>query len=90
MKWYFVHPDTREMIYLRFEEKFAELAWDFRHRKGLSFVHPIEEAEEDSVKAFEDLYGLDKKEAREVIRWVYYFQLNGDSRYSEDITIKGE
>lgn len=42
MKWYFINPETREKVYLSFEEWYAELARDFRYKKNLCVLQPIE------------------------------------------------
>lgn len=91
MKWYFMHPKTKEKVYLCLEERYAEYAWDFIHRKGLSITRLTREASESLIKTFEALYELDEKEeALNVINWVFYFQCNADPNFSNYITIRGE
>lgn len=79
MKWYFINPETREKVYLCFEEWYAELAWDFRYKKNLCVLQPIEKTDGEILNALVALYDLaDEKDAYEIMKWIYYFHFNSN------------
>ena len=91
MKWYFINPETGEEVYLSLEEWYAELAWDFRCKKNLCILQPIEKTDSEILNTLITLYDLDGKEAAyEIVKWIYYFHFNSDESNTECyIPIKG-
>lgn len=92
MKWYFINPETREKMYLSFEEWYAELAWDFRYKKNLCVLQSIEKIDTEILNTLITLYDLDDKEAAyEIVKWIYYFHFNSDESNTECyIPIQGD
>lgn len=92
MEWYFIHPETKEVIYLCLEEWYAEHAWDFRHKRNLCLADLTDIANDSFLETIEDLYELDDEEdALKVFNWIIYFQYNADPNFSGYIEIrKGE
>lgn len=92
MKWYFINPETKEKVYLSLEEKYAELAWDFRHKKDLNFFRPIEKIDRETLRVLVTLYDLDiEEEAYEIVKWIYYFHYNSNESSNNDyVPVRGE
>lgn len=92
MKWYFINPETREKVYLSLEEWYAELAWDFRYKKNLCVLQPIEKTDDEILNTLITLYDLDGKEAAyEIVKWIYYFHFNSNKTSTNCyLPIKGE
>ena len=79
MKWYFTYPNTEKKVYLSFEEKHAELAWDFVNTRKLRLTSCTPKGSDEKViETFMKLYDLDREESLKVINWTYYFYLNND------------
>ena len=92
MKWYFTYPNTEKKVYLSFEEKHAELAWDFVNARKLRLTSCTPKGlDEKVIETFMKLYDLDREESLKVINWTYYFYLNNDvSTVDYYIPIEGE
>lgn len=87
INWYYMCPINGEKINLAIEEKYAELAWDFTHRKKLRLANKSpQDLTETAIATFTKLYDLDGEESLKIINWVYYFQYSNEF----NIDIKGE